>query len=114
MPPPVPTGGFFLPTGEAAETGNQPVLPMNYTRHYSIPGRATPRPPFPPAPGNLLPFFQESSGCASHDLLVLNPRRDLTPDDAFDAAFEEADDLAFEEVSSTTAFLQRCFAGFQV
>ncbi|HTQ32280.1 MAG TPA: hypothetical protein VMI53_13795 [Opitutaceae bacterium] len=63
--------------------------------------------------GNLPPFLQESGSTASHDLLVLNARPDLTLN-AREAASEEDDDPAFEEVRSTTAFLQRCFAGFQI
>jgi len=85
---------------------------MNYSRHYSPPGRATPRPPLSPAFRNMLPFLQEASGASGHDFLVLNARPDLT--DRPDPARDEEDDAVFEENLSTTAFLQRCFAGFQI
>ena len=110
MPLRCPPEGFLLLTGEAAETGNQPVIHMNQNRHYLNRGRA-PRPPFSPAFGIRLPFLQETTG-ASHDLLLLNPRPDLTPAEATGSASD--DDPVFDEVGSTTAFLQRCFAGFQI
>jgi hypothetical protein len=51
---------------------------MNHTRH-PIPGRTTPRPPPTPTHGSPLPFLHEPTGCAGHDLLVLNARPDLAP-----------------------------------
>jgi hypothetical protein len=44
-----------------------------------MPGRTTPRPPPTPIPGSPLPFLHELTGCAGHDLLVLNVRPDLAP-----------------------------------
>ena len=79
---------------------------MKYTRHHPIPGRPTLRPPFPPVSENSLPFLQETGGGAGHDLLLLNARPDLAP--------RQPADPEFEETGSTTAFLQRCFAGFQI
>ncbi len=78
---------------------------MNHTRHHPLPGRPASRPPFPPASKNPLPFLQETGG-AGHDLLLLNARPDLAPRKIADAEFEETG-------GSATAFLQRCFAGFQ-
>jgi hypothetical protein len=53
-----------------------------------------PRPPPMPTPGSPLPFLHEPTGCAGHDLLVLNARPDLAP----------------EKTGPATAFLQSCFS----
>ncbi len=64
---------------------------MNHTRHPT-PGQTMTRPP--PTHGSSLPFLHEPTGCAGHDLLVLNVRPDLTP----------------KKTGPALAFLQRCFS----
>jgi hypothetical protein len=82
-----------------------------------MPGRTMHRPPSPPTPGSPLPFFHEPTGCAGHDLLVLNPRPDLSPDHAalsnrhaWQALFAKGSVAASSRTSPATAFLQSCFS----
>ncbi|HEV8072617.1 MAG TPA: hypothetical protein VGP21_00685 [Opitutaceae bacterium] len=77
---------------------------MNHTRH-PMPGRTMPRPPPTPTPtptpGSPLPFLHEPTGCAGHDLLVLNARPDLAPTKT---------SPAHGYAGQATAFLQSCFS----
>ena len=44
------------------------------------------RPPPTPMHGSPLPFLEEMTGCAGHDLLVLNARPDLAQNTAIQMA----------------------------
>jgi len=70
-----------------------------------MPGRTMPRPPPTPTRGSPLPFLHEPTGCAGHDLLVLNARPDLAPILTSPAHASLSNSYA----GQATAFLQRCF-----
>jgi len=77
---------------------------MKHTRH-PMPGQTMPRPPTTPTHGSPLPFFHESTGCAGHDLLVLNARPDL----ASEKISPTHASLSNSYAGQATAFLQSCF-----
>jgi hypothetical protein len=68
-------------------------------------------------PGSPLPFLHEPTGCAGHDLLVLNARPDLEPAPAslsngyaWQAALAKASVAAPSKTGPATAFLQSGFS----
>jgi hypothetical protein len=63
-----------------------------------------PRPP--PTHGSPLPFLHEPTGCAGHDLLVLNARPDLAPEKTSPTHASLSNSYAGQAI----AFLQNCFS----
>jgi hypothetical protein len=68
-------------------------------------------------PGSPLPFLHEPTGCAGHDLLVLNARPDLEPAQtslsnsyAWQAVLAKASVSAPSKTSPATAFPQSGFS----